>query len=499
MRPSASWPALAGLACALIFPSAGGASTQPAPFPDEPADGLASASEESALEASPVYVIRAAKVVTRPGVVLEDMAVLVRNGRIERIAADLITPEGATEVKGEVVCAAFIDPWSALGVEGGVLTTRTADAGTRTADGVDLYSDDHLRELSLRAGVTSARLQGAYRAGVGGLGAFVRLDPTLDDQAHAILDAEAAVGMSIGLSVDLGATFRRMPDGSFVIESGDRPMDVFDRVSAVDRVIAQIDTGRQYREAQIEYRYELEEWQKAIAEKSKELEKDFKKAKKDRAKDKKKAEDKGKDFKEKKYKEDKKPRKPKFNEEREQLARVAEGETSLVVEVHRAAELRNLLAGTKKYTRLRLIIAGGTEALTCAEDLAERGIPVIVWPSLRGTDAADEFSAHDLALAGNLSKAGVQVLLGSGGRDASATPDLPLLASLAVGHGLDADKAFSALTIDAARAFDLSDRLGTVEVGKDADLLVLDGMPLGPDARPRYVFIGGRLAITPEN
>jgi imidazolonepropionase-like amidohydrolase len=310
---------------------------------------------------------------------------------------------------------------------------------------------------------------------------------------------DAALAMSIGVSVDSGQTFTRLPDGTFIIESGAQAVDVFDRVSAVDKVIGNIETGRSYRESEVEYRHELEEWQKTIDESVKELEDDFKKAKKDRDKKVKEAEEKGKEFKEEKYKEDKKPRAPKYDENKAALARIAEGEIPLVVEVHREAELRNLLEGTKQFTRLRMIIAGGTEALTCVEELAARRIPVIVWPALRGTARMDEHSDHSLALAAKLAEAGVPVLLGSGGRDATATRDLPLLASLAVGHGLAREKAFEALTLGAARAFDVQDRLGSIELGKDADLLVLDGMPLEANSRVRYVMCGGRLAITPEN
>ena len=484
MSSSASWLALTGLVCALSLPTAGAAT----PLQDG-ADA----------DASPTYLVRAKKVVVRPGHVLEDRSILVRDGRIVRIAAELAAPEGVEVLEGEVVCAGFIDPWSCLGVDGAVINDRSSDPATRTADGVDFYSNDHLRESSVLAGVTTARLQGGYRAAVGGQGAFVRLDPELDSADEAVLDGGAGLGMSIGLSIDTGPSFRRLPDGSFVIESGDRPIDIFDRVSAVDKVVALLETGRQYRESQVEYRHELEEWQKAIAEKTEGLEKDFKKAKKARDKDIEKAEEKGKEHKEKKYKEDKKPKQPKFDAEREVLARVAEGETPLVVEVHRAAELRNLPRGTRDLSRLRLVIAGGTEAMTCAEELAERRIPVIVWPSLRGTDGNDEFQGSDLGLAGRLAAAGVPVLLGSGGRDGAATRDLPLVAGLAVGHGLDADKALEALTLGAARTFDLADRVGSVEVGKDADLLILDGMPLESSSSPRHVLIGGRLVTPSEN
>jgi imidazolonepropionase-like amidohydrolase len=492
MRLKALQLALAGSACVLFFPALGWA------FTPQSVDAAPPAAQDQETAVA-VTVIRAKRVVVRPGEVLEETSVMVRDGRIVRIAKEIPLPEGATEIRGEVVCAAFIDPWSALGIEGGVLSSDRSSPATRTSDGLDPYSADHLREEALRAGVTAARLQGNYIAPVSGLGSLVRLDPDADDPEEAILLDDAALGMALGLSVDRGRTFRQLPDGSIVIESGAKPIDVFDRVTAVDRIVSSIESGRSYRETEVEYRHELEEWQKAIDEKTAELEDDFKKAKKKRDKEKEKAEEKGKEFKEEKYKEDKKPKAPKYNEDKAALAKVAEGEIPLVVEVHRTSEIRNLLAGTKSFSRLRLILAGGTEALSCAEELAARKIPVIVWPSLRGSGAMDEYTGHDLSLAAELSEAGVQVLLGSGGRDATATRDLPLLAGLTVGHGFDRDLAFEALTIGAAEAFDVQDRLGSVEIGKDADLLVLTGEPLAPDSRIRYVLCGGRLAITPED
>jgi imidazolonepropionase-like amidohydrolase len=124
---------------------------------------------------------------------------------------------------------------------------------------------------------------------------------------------------------------------------------------------------------------------------------------------------------------------------------------------------------------------------------------VLLWPAPLGADArTDEYEAHDLALAGRLSEAGVSVLIGSGGLRSEASRDLPLLAALAIGYGLDRDKALEALTVGAARAFDVSDRVGTVERGKDADLLLLDGEPLVSTTRVLYVIAGGRLVVAPE-
>lgn len=445
-----------------------------------------------------VLVIRAARVIVRPGETLTDAIVLVRDGVIEAVGRDIAVPEGAREIEGAVCCAGFLDPWSALGLDANVLGERGPDAATRTADGLDVHGADHLRAEALAAGVTSVRLQGGQAAAVGGIGVVVRLDPDLS-ALDALLNDEANLSMAVGLSVDGGAQFIQQSDGSFVMTSGSRAADPFDRLSQIERVASMVETGRAYLEKQVEYRHELEAWELAIAEQVKKSEKGFKKAKKARDKKVKKAEEEGEELKEEKYKEDKKPKAPKFDDEKEALALIADGIVPLVVEVHRAAEIRNLLAMTAKFDRLRLVIAGGSEALHSAEELAKRKIPVIVWPSLRGTGGPDEFDGGGLELAGELAERGVRVLLGSGGRDEKLTRDLPLLAALTVAHGFEREAAFEALTLGAARTFDMDHRLGSVEVGKDADLLVLDGDPLDTTTRVRHVICGGREVVNQED
>ena len=428
-------------------------------------------------EHGPLF-IRAKKLIPRPGVSLDNVQLVVQDGRILRIGSALEMPEGARLIEGEVVCAAFIDPWSTLGVRYEDVSNTRTNASTRSLDAFDAWSSDHLMQEALRAGVTVARVQAGEAADVGGLGCVVRLDPELS-RKQAALSADSNVAGSIGLS------------------SRGRAVDVLDRISAVDKLVESVESGAKYREDEIEYRHELEAWHKAIEESEAKLDKDFKSAKKARDKAIKEAEEKGKEHSEKKYKEDNKPKQPKFDEDKAVFARIAEGELPLVVQVNRAAELRALLDGTRNFRRLRLVIEGGVEAKGFAEELAARHIPVIVWPTPQREGLPDEYDGHDLALAGQLEEAGVSVLIGSGG-EAAASGDLPLLAELAIGHGFDREEAFAALTTRAAQVFDLGDRLGAVEVGKDADLLVLDGEPLVSTTRVRYVITGGRVAVSPQ-
>ena len=429
-------------------------------------------------DAAPV-LIEVERLVVRPGEELSNVAVLVERGVVVAVGQGLVAPEGARHIQAPVLVPGFVDSWSSLGLE----PESAADLGTApstpTAGGIDSYAQEEERLEALRGGVTCARVQAGLRALHGGVGAVIRCAPQeRAGGAPLVVLEDACLSASIGLT------------------RGGNLGDVFDRVTEIDKLVGSIEGGLRYREAEVEYRHELEAWEKAIAERTAELEKDFKKAKKDREKEQKEAEEKGKEFKEEKYKEDKKPRRPKVDPDQAAFARVAMGELPLVVEVHRSEEIRRLLEKTEPFGRLRLVLAGATEARDHADELVARRIPVIVWPSpgeAAGT-GLDEYTEHDLALAGDLAEAGVEVLIGTGG--GASARDLRLLAALAVGHGLDRESALAALTSNPARVFDLRS-LGSVERGKDADLVVLDGDPLDSTTRVQYVLSRGVVVIEP--
>jgi imidazolonepropionase-like amidohydrolase len=413
--------------------------------------------------------IRAQRVILRPGTELQGATILIERGVIVAIGKDLPVPVGARVLEGAVACAGFVDPWSSLGLDQGSILEMASTPATRSVDALDLWNLPEERREALRSGVTAARVQAGRGAPISGVGALVH---TTEGTEAAVVLEDACLAGSVGISRG-------------------RPLDVFDRVAEVDRLIGALDKGRRYRESQVDYRKEFETWSKAIAEKLVELEKDFKKAKKDREKDEKESKEKGKEFKEKKYKEDKQPRRVKADADDEAMARAADGEMPLVVEAHRASEIRRLLERTAPFDRLRLVLAGATEALPFAEELAERRIPVILWPTPMGSGRADEYQAHDLALAGELARAGVRVLIGSGGGNDAR--DLRFLAALAVGHGMDRAAALAAITTAPAEAFDAADRLGSLALGRSADVLVFDGDPLDTSAALRFVVSRGEV------
>jgi imidazolonepropionase-like amidohydrolase len=483
MHMSVGWLALALCACAFEPTVAASASQGSDAKPAPPTETL---------------FIRAEHMITRPGQEIANGQMLVRNGRILAVGTDLRKPDDAREIVGRYVCAGLIDAWGAIGLAPDVAGDATTTAATRTVDGLDPYNFAELRRDALRAGVTSARVQAGTTSRIGGLGALVRLTPGLTRDEMTILP-DCDLWMTVGLSQGGQPQFEQQGDSIVMTGFGSRPMDPFERIEGVDRLVSMLQAGKSYLIQQNEYKHELEAWQKTITEKEAELEKDAKKAKKDREKAEKDATDKGKKFEEKKYKEDKKPAPPRFDEDNEVFARAANGEIPLIVHANRVAEIRALLAGSEELGRLRLILAGGAEAEYFAAKLAERHIPVIVWPAPMGKDRPDEFAASDLSLAARLVRGGVKVILGSGGTDAAASRDLPLLAELAIGAGLDREAAFEALTTGAASVLDASDRIGSLEAGKDADVLVLDGEPLVSTTHVQYVIAGGRVVATPED
>jgi len=434
---------------------------EPAP-PSEP---------EAEPTAAPILVLQAKRVIVAPGEVLENASVIVQNGRIIAVGQGLAVPEGAEVLAGEVVCAGYIDPWSRLGVDDRSLNDSRTAGDSRAVDALDPWGNEHERTLAVRAGVLAVRAQAGDTSDIGGIGAIVRTGVAGE---HLVLLADSNVGATVGIS-------------------DRRPKDPFDRIGEADRLVTKLIGARDYRVEWAEYTKQLAEWEKKVAERLAELEKDFKKAQKARDKDIEDAKKKGEEHQEKPYKEDKElkpPRKPRFDAEKEILARVAAGELPLFVRCEGLAELRALLIGTEPLTRLRMIIVGGSGAEQVGRELAQRHIPVVVNPMPYGDTDGSRPEGNDLGLASRLHALGVEVLLGSG---RAATHDLPVLAALSVGHGLDQKDAFHALTLGAAQALDVADQLGTVRVGKRADLLLLDAEPLSNGARVRAAISAGRV------
>jgi imidazolonepropionase-like amidohydrolase len=173
----------------------------------------------------------------------------------------------------------------------------------------------------------------------------------------------------------------------------------------------------------------------------------------------------------------------------EAMIPVMRGDVPVVFDVETAEQIRGVLALADTFA-LKVILRGAHEAWRLADTLAARHVPVIVGPTTADV-GPDEPYDEIFANAGVLAKAGVMIAFQTNG--AHESRDLPYNAALAEAYGLSPDDALKAVTINPATIFGVADRLGSIERGKVANLIVTDGDPLDARFGPRYVFIRGQL------
>jgi imidazolonepropionase-like amidohydrolase len=171
----------------------------------------------------------------------------------------------------------------------------------------------------------------------------------------------------------------------------------------------------------------------------------------------------------------------------EALAPVVRGELPLAINVNRASDLLAALRLAAEF-HLKLILLGAAEGWRVATELAASKVPVVVKP-LTDIPSFDALGAS-LENPARLAKAGVTLILSS--FDTHNARNLRQEAGNAISYGLDRDLALRAVTLEPARAWGVADRLGSLEVGKDGDVVVWSGDPFELTTRAEHVFIAGR-------
>jgi imidazolonepropionase-like amidohydrolase len=174
----------------------------------------------------------------------------------------------------------------------------------------------------------------------------------------------------------------------------------------------------------------------------------------------------------------------------EALVPVIHGELPVLVFADRSREIRNAVEFCDKQ-RLRMILAGGSEAYKVKDLLRSKGVPVILRPML--SLPLDEDDPYDRLLSqpAELAAAGVKFAFAS--FDNSFARRLGQNAANAVAYGLPYEEALKAVTIYPARIFGLDDQIGTLEQGKLANIIVTNGDPLELTTDVKYLFIRGQL------
>lgn len=171
----------------------------------------------------------------------------------------------------------------------------------------------------------------------------------------------------------------------------------------------------------------------------------------------------------------------------EALLPVVEGRMPLLVSASRASDIRAILTLARE-ERLRIILEGAAEGWRVADELVRANVPVLLTP-VDNIPASFEALGATLDNARRLRAAGVLVAFQGNGNHRER--ELRYNAGNAVAAGLPWEQGLAAITISPARIFGLADRVGSLETGKDADLVIWDGDPLDTLGRPSAIFIRG--------
>ena len=183
---------------------------------------------------------------------------------------------------------------------------------------------------------------------------------------------------------------------------------------------------------------------------------------------------------------------PKYDMKMEALIPVLKREIPLKAHAHRSDDIMTAIRIAKEFD-VRITIEHCTEGHLIADELKEAGVPVAVGPTLTNASKL-ELLNKSWTTPGILAAAGIPVSIIT---DAPVIPQqyLSLCAGLAVKAGMDPFMALQAITINPARHIGVDDRVGSLEAGKDADIVLADGDPLVSDTVIRYVIVDGKVLV----
>ena len=202
-------------------------------------------------------------------------------------------------------------------------------------------------------------------------------------------------------------------------------------------------------------------------------------------------------FKTKRYVEDKEAGKnPGFDMKLEAMIPVIKGEIPLKAHAHRADDIFTAIRVAKEFG-VKLTLDHCTDGSLIADELAKEGLPAFVGPSL-GSKSKIELKNKSFTTPHVLFDAGVPISIIT---DAPVIPlqYLPMCAGLAVNSGLDYEQGWKAITINPATAIGIADRVGSLEAGKDGDVVIWNADPLKTVGASAAVTIVNGKVVYQEN
>src|SRR5467141_4666868 len=396
---------------------------------------------------STTYALTHAKIFTRAGSTVDDGTLIIRDGRIAAVGAGLDVPAGAQviDAKGLQVYPGIFDSITQMGLReiGAVsATVDSTETGNYNPDVVAATavspSSEHI-PVTRAAGITEVLAvpgSGGFDSGGGG----------------SIIGGQASAIQMAGWAIEEMLIKRSM---AMVLNWPQIETQTFDFATFSRKEKPYTDAKQEY-DKQL---HEITDWLERARHYAQVMEKSS-------------------------------PAKFDRDLKLEALVPVVRGELPLLVFADRSREIRNAVEFCDKQ-RLKMILAGGSEAYKVKDLLRSKGIPVILPPSLSLPPDEDDPYDRMLSQPAELAAAGVKFAFAS--FDNSFARRLGQNAANAVAYGLPYDEALKAVTIYPARIFGLDDQVGTLEQGKLAKLIVTNGDPLELTTDVKYLFIRGQL------
>lgn len=396
-------------------------------------------SQQNVIGRAGTFAITNARIVTVSGAVIENGTVLIQNGRIAAVGANVTVPASAERIdgKGLSVYPGMIDAGTNMGLAeiplGANATMDLVEAGDMNANakaitGINPHSS-HINVTRVN-GITTVM---SYPAGgvISGQSAVINL--------WGATQADMAVVPAFGLVINFPriATF-----GGF----GQPQLEFSEAVKRRDQRLEEL--KRVFKDAEAYGR---------VADA---------------------------------YSKDKTLPAPKTDLKLEAMVPFVRGEKPVIFTAERERDIRGIIKFVEE-TRVKGIIIGGQEAWKAADGLKKNDIAVI-YTNIYNLPVRDD-DAYDYLFEApsKLQKAGIRFAISTGDAGAEVR-DLPYHAGIAGAFGLPKDEALKAVTLYPAQILGIADRLGSIEQGKIANIVVTDGDLLEPRTNVKYLFINGR-------
>lgn len=392
-----------------------------------------------------VFAIRNARIVTVSGADIENGTVVIRDGKIEAVGTNVNVPAGAQSIDGRglSVYPGMIDAGTNMGLvevpQGANGTVDTAEVGDLNPNAKAITAvNPHSAHIAVTRveGITNT-----LTAPTGGL---------ISGQAALInLIGTAPKEMAVVPQFALVINYPRIGGGGGGFGGFQQPVNLSDTLANNERQLEQI--RKMLRDA--------EAYGRALDA----------------------------------YAKDKTLPRPDRNVVLEPLVPYVRGQQPVIFRADREAEIRGALKFAEEM-KLKPIILGGNDAWKVASLLKEKNVPVILTGLFslppREDDAYDALYENPA----RLQQAGVRFCISTGDAGAEVR-NLPQYAGMAAAFGLSKADALKAVTLYPAQILNVSDRLGAIEAGKMANLVVTDGDLLEIRTRIRYLFIDGRPVV----